>query len=250
MKIDKIININSKVNFKSEQKNHKFCNNEEKYIYDKFEKDNILSAKFSKNGCLEKIEYKTFLTPAKAILSLVNTNNDNIIQSLLYHMHTSDELEEMALDVASDDFLKSLNIKKLIGLGAFSLVFEMDNGKILKLTNGEHYPNKRKPDFFDLPVEKRGKSCRTCYYIEEKISQDNITQVELKEFVKKIEEKGYFLRDYLNFEPNYDDNLNFKIRIDQFGKTKDGKLYLIDPGCVLPPKKSYRYFKLLKKFFK
>lgn len=249
MKIDKIVNINSKINFKSNKINNKIFTAAEK-ITDNFERNlsDIKFAKFSKEGFLKGVEYNTLLSPSKAIKSLVNSLDNKISQALLSQMHTREELKEMAVDVASDDFLRNLKVNKLIGLGAFALVFELDNGKILKLTNGEHFPDKRQPDFFDLPIEKQGKSSRTHYYIEEKTTHNNITQEELRNFVNDIEKKGYVFRDYLYFKEN-NDEVEARIREDQFGKTKDGKLYLIDPGCVIVQKK-LSFEKLLKKFFK
>ena len=74
MKIDKIVNINSKINFKSNKINNKIFTAAEK-ITDSFERNlsDIKFAKFSKEGFLESVEYNTFLSPSKAIKSLVNS---------------------------------------------------------------------------------------------------------------------------------------------------------------------------------
>ena len=248
MKINPInylkINQNSNINFKSKIKeNIKFSN-----FHDSFESnlDNVFSVKVKRLGSVE-CDYKVPIYLNKAISFLANSSDTIIQRALLYKMHTIDELEGMILDISSDDFLRNIKIKKLLDLGAFALVFETEDGKILKLTKGNHYPNGRKPDFFDLPIKKQGKCCRTYYYLEDKITNDNITQDELKMFVKKIEEKGYIMKDYL--DNIFSDCVNPKIRVEQFGKTRDGILYLVDPGCVLAPREQSFIGKFLSKIF-
>ena len=234
----------SNINFKSRIIDNTNFNNVQDSFESKFGK--ISSAK-KKRLCGVECDYKAPISVYNAILSLAKSSNEFVKRALLYNLHTIDELEEMAYDVASDDFLKNIKIKKLLDLGAFALVFETEDGKILKLTKGNHYPNGRKPDFFDLPIKKQGKCCRTYYYLEDKITNDNITQDELKMFVKKIEEKGYIMKDYL--DNIFSDCVNPKIRVEQFGKTRDGILYLVDPGCVLPPREQSFIGKFLSKIF-
>ena len=207
--------------------------------------DYVLCSKSKRFGELDFVNFKTSISPAKALLSLLYSTDKNITDALLYKMHSPDELEWMSLDVASDDYLSTLKVKKLVGLGAKAFVFELDDGKILKLTSGSHFPNRRKPDFFDTPIIKQGRSCRTYYYVEEKMTQNEITQEELKKFIKQIETKGYTFRDH--FYSDEKDKINPKIRIEQFGKSKDGQLYLLDPECAIAHKKQLAVMKFIKK---
>lgn len=206
--------------------------------------DYILCSKSKRFGELDIVVFKTSISPAKGLLSLLYSTDKNITNALLYKMHTPDELVWMALDVASDDYLSTLKVTKLVGLGSKAFVFELNDGKLLKLTNGSHFPNRRKPDFFDVPIIKQGRSCRTYYYIEEKMNQKEITQEELKKFIKQIEEKGYTFRDH--FYSDEKSKKNPQIRIEQFGKSKDGKLYLLDPECAIAIKKQFSAIKTIK----
>ena len=45
------------------------------------------------------------------------------------------------------------------------------------------------------------------------------------------------------------ENDKLKIKTQQFGKTKDGTLYLIDPGCVMAPVEKFSISKFLSKLF-
>ena len=209
---------------------------------DKYEQcfDYIESSRTKAFEELAEVKFKRAISPYRAILALLNSEDTNITKALLYKMRTPDELEGMALDASASEFLRGLKVKKLIGLGASALAFETEDGKILKLTSRKHYPNRRKPDFFDVPIIKQGKSCRTYYYLEEKLSQDDLSQSELKKFVKEIEEKGYILRDIHHYTCELD---GYMIKPEQFGRAKDGKIYLIDPECVLKPKKPLISFK-------
>lgn len=206
--------------------------------------DYILCSKSKRFGELDIVVFKTLISPAKGLLSLLYSADKNITNALLYKMHTPDELVWMALDVASDDYLSTLKVKKLVGLGAKAFVFELDDGKILKLTNGSHFPNKRKPDFFDVPIIKQGRSCRTYYYIEEKMNQKGLSQEKLNNFIKLVEEKGYTFRDH--FHSNEKGKINPKLRFEQFGISKDGQLYLLDPECAIAPKKQLVFMKFIK----
>lgn len=230
------------LNFRGQNSTKEICKNKKDCFVRKY--DYVLCSQNNKFGELDYVDFKMPITPAKAVLSLLYSSDKNITDALLYKMHTPDELELMSLDVASDDYLSTLKVKKMVGLGAKAFVFELDDGKILKLTNGSHFPNKRKPDFFDVPIIKQGRSCRTYYYIEEKMNQKEITQEELKKFIKQIEEKGYTFRDH--FYSDEKSKKNPQIRIEQFGKSKDGKLYLLDPECAIAIKKQFSAIKTIK----
>lgn len=246
MKISVINNFNinqaQKLSFqgKSYKKNKTDYHNDDICIAD----SNIVSVKTNPRHRLESVTFKTPLSPPKALLTLAYTKNEEISEALLYSLHLADELNEMAADLGSSNFLKNIKVNKLIGLGAFAIVFETTEGKVLKLTNGNHFPDGRKPDFFDLPHEKHERIGHTHYYIEEKVTQDDLTQEELKALVKEIKDKGYKMRDYLvNFISFFEES---EIKKEQFGRTKDRKVYLIDPDCAIAPQEKHFDIKMLK----
>ncbi len=249
MKIHNIDNFN--INFKQipkiEEKNLR-PNQDNNTDCFKNSFDNILYSENERYHGLKVVVFKKPITPSDAILSLAYSKDKNIQEALFYKLHMMDELEEMAADISTDRFLRDLKVTKLVGIGAFALVFETENGDILKLTGSNHFPNNRKPDFFDIPIKKQGKICRTHYYIEDKVSQKDITQEEIQELIKQIEESGYTLKDYKYTSTAYGEQN--KIKTEQFGKTADGKLYLIDPGCALAPEKPLIDIKSIKEKIK
>lgn len=204
---------------------------------DIFESANSLikSCKIDKGLYLREIVFSKPLHAAEALNSIIQSDRSLMKNILLREMHPMSELISMRDDLVNVKSLNSHKVQKLCGLGAFAFVFETENGDILKITQGSHFPQERKPDDFDLPIRQQGKSNRTFYYLEDKVTQDSITQEELNDFVDYIKRKGYEMRDYrIHGDDFHESNI---INIKQFGKTKDGKLYLIDPGCALSSSK-------------
>ena len=193
---------------------------------------------------LKQVNFKHPLHVSDALDSIVKSNNYSLQEKFLKVFHPISELKEFSSDLKNISELSCYKVKSLFGLGSFALVFETEDNKVLKITGFNHYPNNRKPDFFDLPIFKHGVSGNTHYYIEEKVSQDNLPQGELRALVKAIKDKGYRLSDYLL---HYDDSdKELTIRTCQFGRAKNGKIYLIDPGCAIAPPKSFFDLKRLK----
>ena len=128
---------------------------------------------------------------------------------------------------------KNLKIKSLLSMGCTALVFETADGRILKVSPYNHFPDGRKPDDFDLPAFS-GKSGYTHYYLQEKVSQENLSQSELREFVESIEKRGYYLHDYTIKKVDSGNVIEAAEEINpaQFGRAKNGKIYLIDPECA------------------
>ena len=190
------------------------------------------------------------VSPVQAIWSIAHSNNKSIQDAMFFNMHNQDSMVEMATDISGMKKLTDLKISKMIGMGSFAFVFELQNGKVLKITNNSHFYADRKQDFFDLPIEESGKFGRTYYYIEEKVRQDNIADAEIDELVKKMQQSGYKVLDIYTKERNIDKNGHFYTNIlyrhDQFGRAKDGKIYLIDPGCAIAPSKLSKYIQKVK----
>ena len=216
------------------------------------DKKNIAFVKTTKNNCLESIIFKRPIKIKDIFYELSLTKDTFISDELLKHLHSPEDLEKTAIELESSK-IGNTKVKSLIGIGAFALVFETEDGNILKITDVNHFPQNRTPDDFDLPIKQKGKIKNCYYYFEEKISQDNLSQDELRELVKHIKDKGYQMKDYL---VHYDEeNDGATIKTSQFGRAKNGKIYLIDPGCAIAPNKEFFNIKRIKnklkeKFFK
>lgn len=207
------------------------------------DKKNIAFVKTTKNNHLKSIIFKRPTKVKDIFYELSLTKDTFIYDELLKNLHSPEDLEQIAIELESSK-IGNTKVKSLIGIGAFALVFETEDGDILKITDVNHFPQNRKQDDFDLPIKQKGKIKNCYYYFEEKISQDNLSQKELKQLVKYIKDKGYKMRDYL---VHYDeDNPDAIIKTTQFGRTKDGKIYLIDPGCAIAPPKEFFNIKRIK----
>ena len=130
------------------------------------------------------------------------------------------DIQKLINEVNTSDKLKNIKTNNLIGCGYSSYVFDIGNDKVLKFTYGDHFKG-RKPLFFDLPIQESGKITkdgRHYYYIEEKVSQDNITDYDIEMIEAQAGLFDYMLIDCHSKR--------------QFGRTKEGHLRLIDPECA------------------
>lgn len=169
----------------------------------------------------------------KDALNLLGSNKEPIISySLSAHFHLPVELLKMAEMVSKNDDLKNVKVKSLLGFGAYSLAFETEKGEVLKISEGNQFYDDRKQEWFDLPIRKQGKLGKIhYYYFEEKVNSDFLSQEELMKFITKIKNSGYDVVDYC-YKYSFSDSLAGEIKAEQFGRAKNGKIYLIDPGCA------------------
>ncbi len=250
----KISNIQNTPIYK---KNYNEYKNIHKPIIDtcSFGNSNIIPIYEHQYGTLKSIEFKEPIEVSKAFLEIAHTNEDLIKYNLLRYTHTIESIKEIG-EILSNQEIGKTKVKSLIGIGAFALAFETENGQVLKITDIEHFQNGRKPAKFDLPIIKSGRLAKYPpyhYYLEEKVTQNDITQEELKALVKEIKNLGYKMKDYLVHFSTDDEEL---IKVEQFGRAKNGKIYLIDPGCafetdnVYNPAKKYNLKNLFKKLLK
>lgn len=197
-------------------------------IYDSFKLSVEKALNFDSYGNLTFVNYYPSVILTGVIMDILR---DKMLLKELAKTKINPKLELLKLE---QEILKNKNIgdkkiKSLIGYGKSALVFETDNGEIIKITRGDHF-NGREPADFDLPIIKSGKITddgKFYYYIEDKVSQDKLTQAELHKFVKHIKNSGFYLRDYR------EEGLPFgNINCTQFGKDANGKIYLIDPECA------------------
>ena len=201
------------------------------------------------DGSIQHVIYEEPVVFPQAFDELINSDEfcadcDN------YKLDTKKELKKASREIKDSNTLQKIKVKALQGYGQRAYAFVSEDGDIVKITNTDHFGG-RSPDVFDLPIKQSGQVTpkgRFFYYIEENVSQENITQQELKDFIKKIKKLGYNLFDYKNSDV---DAPFISINTRQFGKTKDGKLYLIDPECAFkksPSKLSSYMTKILSRF--
>lgn len=180
---------------------------------------------------LKSVYFYEGTTLAEGLGSLGYTKNSYLKKCLSGRLHPVSEFQMMYKDVSRLNELSSIKVKSLLAMGCSALVFETSDGNIIKLTPHNHFPGNRKQECFDLPCIKQGKANSTYFYIQEKATQDDITVEEIENLVKKIKNTGYYMQDYLR--AGFIENANKDIRKEQFGRTKDGLIYLIDPGCAV-----------------
>lgn len=220
---------------------------------DNFLYQNIKAIKKNKNNHLKSIDFKYPITVSEALYNLSKTNSEYISYEMLRKLHTTEQLYDMSETLKNTNNIGDIKVKSLAGIGTYALAFEMEDEKILKLTDIEHFANGRKPADFDLPIIKSGKTMGYrpyYYYIEEKVTQHDITQKEIRTLVGHIKQLGYEMTDHLIYGEDGSPNAIYKI--EQFGRTKDGKVYLIDPRCVIETKDVLHSAKknLLKSIFR
>lgn len=202
---------------------------------------------------IKSLEFTKPMSIVQALYCIAESKNKTIQDALLYNLHSSEELKEIAIEANSNDFIRNIKVKKLIGMGGFAFVFETTKNNALKIVGMEHFPNKREPEFFDLPIIKKGSLGRGKYYIEEK-AEMNVTKEEAFNLLKKIKDFGFKINDcfYLSGDIQFrEDILNKElIKLDQFGRGKDGKVYLLDPGCAIAPLKVEKLIDKIKNYIK
>lgn len=207
---------------------------------DAFVKENIKAYELYNGGELKSIEYSAPQPVIQALENLITTNLSHIRRDLENSMHNKAELKLLVSDLKKNPDIANINVNKLLALGLFAYVFETENGDVLKLTGKNHFPDNRDIEPFDVPILERGKMQNgTYYYVEKKLSQENLSQDEIIEFCKEIQSQGFVLRDVFG---------NFgKLLVRQFGKDEDGKLYLLDPECAMLEKARLPILKRIKR---
>lgn len=185
------------------------------------------------DSCIEKVNISTrepavFKKPIpllQAMVVLARSENKDLAEILNRKLFQKEMIAAFASEVMNIPEISDIKVKSLFGLGCFAMVFETEDGKILKILEGNHFPHNRKPDDFDAPIEKSGKGRYLYYYLEKKGNVDDVSGKEIEDLCKYIESKGYILKDV-----NY---LDGAIKKEQFAKFDDGKVYLLDPQCAI-----------------
>lgn len=196
---------------------------------------NIKSKKDYNGNILKSIRFEKTISIIDALKLFIESPDilDDFSKLKIYS--PKKDIELLIREINGSEKLKNKQTNNLIGCGYSSYVFDIGDDKVLKFTLGDHF-NGRKPEFFDLPVQEGGKIAQDSshyYYIEEKVSHDNITDSDIKIMEAQAGILDYLLLDCHSYR--------------QFGRTKDGHLYLIDPECA--EKKPNLWQKTLKQNF-
>ncbi len=192
----------------------------------------ISDKQFDEVGRLQSVIYKNPIAPHSALHAL--TEDSEILTALVRGGHSKKELLKLEQDLSKSEPMKNLKVVSLVGCGAFALVFETNEGNVLKITPLDHFSG-REPEDFDLPISASGRLqlfSNNHYYIEEKVSQDDISQDEIRDVVDRITGTGFMVTDITEDDKDYYRDKNVLFRTEQFGRASDGKVYLIDPGCI------------------
>ena len=213
--------------------------------FDSFQAENIKKLTFAKGKFVTQILYNTPIPVQKALKNILTTKNWDIKNSF---SDVTKMITNIITDLRLNSEIANTEVTALIGCGSYAIAFETKDEKVLKLSDKNHFPFNRKPANFDVPIFKMGKlgNYGTHYYLEKKLSSENLEHTELEKFCEEITSQGYYLEDILNENCIIPD---FKAR--QFGKDENGKLYLLDPGCAIEkyPKSFGHFLKALKEYF-
>ena len=218
---------------------------DKKKFNDILELENVKALILHDNKELKRITYSQPTTVLKAFKHLLSSKLYQIRNEFDSGHHSPHEIKKIIKDLKSTPEISSIMISGLYALGAYAYVFQTTNEDVLlKITTYNHFPENRPIEDFDAPVYEQGKMrYGTHYYLTEKLSQNNITQKEILDLCNDITERGFTLQDvhtpFLN-----------KFLVRQFGKDKNGKLYLCDPGCALQPQNQLSLIGRIKRTIK
>ena len=122
--------------------------------------------------------------------------------------------------VKKNEKLASKEVVSIVGQGSCAIAFLTSDEKVLKLTDGNHFPLNRPRESFDVPIYEQGKAGKIRYYLEERLMQHSLSDGFVSIMQDYIKEKGYRTYDLGDYD------------IHQIGLSSDGKLYLLDPECA------------------
>ena len=147
-----------------------------------------------------------------------------------YKYFSNKILNQIRSDLSqADKSIRDKRVNGMIGYGQTAYVFETEDGDILKITSRDHFLGRKETEL-DNPIKAHQRLAPKsfCHYYLEGKTSDNLTGEEINSCVQRADELGYKVVDN---------------RFDQFGKTKDGKIVIIDPECIRK-KGAFGLFKL------
>lgn len=167
-------------------------------------KDDVISMEYSKPVTLKKALYDIISSPAI---------NEGVVGE-------KDTIRLFLNDLSVDKKILNKKVVGLAGYGSSAAVFETADGKILKMTYGNHFPLNRPHEIFDVPVYASGRHGKTHFYVEEKLYQHCMPQYFVDTVRDMIVGAGYRPNDF------------FADDTHQIGLSKNGRLYLLDAECA------------------
>ena len=193
-------------------------------------KINAGTNKYTKNHNISA-NPRVFTDEARGYVQSVEYGRPVTLKKALYDIKQSSQIDE---GVAGHKpivqrFIDDLNLSgkilnkkiiKMLGSGSSAIAFETPDGKIIKITDGNHFPLNRPHALFDVPVYKKGHKGKTYYYIEEKLYQHAMPVFWVDSVRDMIRDKGYRPFDLSEYDTH------------QIGISKNGKIYLLDPECA------------------
>ena len=147
-------------------------------------------------------------------------------------------LDTYISEVSQNEELASTKVKGYVASGASSIVFETEDGDVLKLTRGNHFPMNRPHENFDVPIKEQGRVGNVRYYKEEKLSQHGLSEGFVLTMKDRIRQAGYRCSDLGDND------------VHQIGLSKKGELFLLDPECAKYKTIFHAIFYKLKRFLK
>ncbi len=163
-------------------------------------------------------DYRRPVTLKKALIDI--RNRDELNEGVLAE---KDTIERFIRDLQANKRIKKIlqrKVIKLAGYGSSAAAFETADGKIIKITDGNHIPMNRPLSCFDVPVFKQGKSGRTHFYLEEKLYQHQMPQYWVDTVRDMIKNQGFKPFDLYDCDTH------------QIGISAKGRIYLLDPECA------------------
>lgn len=173
-------------------------------------------------GDMPGIEYKRPVTLKKALYDIVQEKKLN--EGIVGEKPT---IQRFIEDLSQSGKILNRKITKLLGYGSVAAVFETPDGKVIKLTDGNHFPMNRPQRSFDVPIMEKGHGGRrlllgrkTYFYLEEKLYQHNLPDYFADTVREMIKSDGFSVCDLYSGDTF------------QTGMSRNGRVYLVDPECA------------------
>ena len=166
-------------------------------------------------GYVQSVEYGRPVTLKKALYDI--KQNSQINEGVAGHKPI---VQRFIDDLNLSGKILNKKIIKMLGSGSSAITFETPDGKVIKITDGNHFPLNRPHAVFDVPVYKKGHKGKTYYYIEEKLYQHAMPVFWVDSVRDMIRDKGYRPFDLYEYDTH------------QIGISKNGQIYLLDPECA------------------
>ncbi len=185
------------------------------------------------SGFENSCKFKNHISIATAIekIDFIRSNKSASLHNKSFNIDAIPDADKVIEFVKQTPLLNRLKTNRLLGAGAFSVVFDIGNNKVLKLSQRPCFP--KKLESFDLPIFQKGYSAehgiywcigaKAQNYLDCRINQANIIKI-----IDDIKANNYEIRPDLNI--NSPHQLGFL----------NGKVYLLDYDSAVNKDRSSR----------